>query len=264
MTKEQIYEQALQKALQESQIPAKHYLTLMELLKKRIAENAKMVEENKQLIESNNKLATKIESAQEKHLAQLAQYDKAIKNMQGASYIKGDPGKDGNHGQDGKTPTEQELLELIKPLIPDPEFIDEDKIVRSVLSKIDKPENGKDAVIDEESFMQKFVKYLKEKKPIDISDIRNWQSAKSTNKINMNDMRWHGAGISTLASIIIPVSGTINDTNVNFTSTSEPSILVINGSAYTPTGGNITWTYSSNAITLSIAIGIGGSIFGLK
>lgn len=61
----------------------------------------------------------------------------------------------------------------------------------------------------------------------------------------------------------IAISGTINDTNVTFTSGSEPSYLIINGAWYKPTGGAITWTYVGGTITLSVAIGSGSSIFGI-
>lgn len=68
-----------------------------------------------------------------------------------------------------------------------------------------------------------------------------------------------GTGIS-----LLTISGTIDDSNVTFTSTSQPKLLVINGGTYQPTGGAITWTYSGGTITLSSPIGTGGSIFGIS
>ncbi len=62
---------------------------------------------------------------------------------------------------------------------------------------------------------------------------------------------------------IIAISGTIDDSNKIFTAASEPTLLNINGSFYQKTGGNITWTYLAGTITLSSAIGTGGSIFGV-
>ncbi len=67
-----------------------------------------------------------------------------------------------------------------------------------------------------------------------------------------------GSGVS-----IITVSGTVNNSNTSFTASSEPSLLVINGEIYKPTGGEITWSYSGGTITLSEPVGTGGSIFGL-
>lgn len=67
-----------------------------------------------------------------------------------------------------------------------------------------------------------------------------------------------GGGFTELA-----ISGTIDDTNVDFTSASEPSYLIINGIWYKPTGGAITWSYAGGNITLSVPVGAGGSIFGV-
>lgn len=56
------------------------------------------------------------------------------------------------------------------------------------------------------------------------------------------------------------VVGTINDTNVIFTTPIQPQLLIINGLSYLPTGGSYTWTYSNGTITLSNPVGSGGSI----
>jgi len=67
-----------------------------------------------------------------------------------------------------------------------------------------------------------------------------------------------GGGLS-----IIAVTGTINDSNVTFTSATLPTLLNINGAFYQQTGGSITWSRTGTTITLSSAVGTGGSIFGI-
>lgn len=62
--------------------------------------------------------------------------------------------------------------------------------------------------------------------------------------------------------VIITITGTIDDSNITFTATSEPAQLVINGGIYKPTGGSITWSYLAGTITLSSPVGTGGSIYG--
>lgn len=69
-----------------------------------------------------------------------------------------------------------------------------------------------------------------------------------------------GGGGGSLTKIV--VSGTINDSNVTFTSASNPTYLVINGMWYEKTGGAITWSWSAGTITLSSAVGTGGAIWG--
>ncbi len=70
-----------------------------------------------------------------------------------------------------------------------------------------------------------------------------------------------GGGSGTLSPIA--VTGTIDDSNVTFTVASTPTFLVINGSIYQSTGGNITWSLSSSTLTLSSPVGSSGSIYGL-
>ena len=62
---------------------------------------------------------------------------------------------------------------------------------------------------------------------------------------------------------IVTVSGTINDSNLTFTSATEPTLLVINGLPYRSSGDAITWSYSSGTITLSAPVGAGGGIYGI-
>lgn len=62
---------------------------------------------------------------------------------------------------------------------------------------------------------------------------------------------------------ILAATGTINDSNKDFTFTSEPTLISINGVMYQKTGGAITWSFAGSTATLSSAVGTGGSIFGL-
>lgn len=62
---------------------------------------------------------------------------------------------------------------------------------------------------------------------------------------------------------VLDVSGDIDDSNLEFTVDSEPTLVIINGASYRATGGNITWTYEDTTLTLSSPIGSGGSIYAL-
>ena len=69
-----------------------------------------------------------------------------------------------------------------------------------------------------------------------------------------------GIGVSGLA--VLTATGIIDDSNTSFTFTSAPTFLIINGAMYQKTGGAITWS-GTTTVTLSIPVGINGSIFGL-
>lgn len=85
--------------------------------------------------------------------------------------------------------------------------------------------------------------------------------------VTVTDDVGNDASVVTIASTgglaQITISGTIDDSNVTFTASSLPDILVINGGLYRSTGGAITWSYVAGTITLSSPVGTGGSIFGL-
>lgn len=64
---------------------------------------------------------------------------------------------------------------------------------------------------------------------------------------------------------VIPVTGTKDDSNLIFASTTKPVLLNINGAFYLPSGGAITWTWVTGVITLSSPVGSqpSASIFGV-
>jgi len=77
-------------------------------------------------------------------------------------------------------------------------------------------------------------------------------------------------GILTLTTIastaILTATGTINDSNTDFTFVSLPSVIIMNGATYQQTGGAITWTWNAGTLTASLSspVGTGGSLFGIS
>lgn len=67
------------------------------------------------------------------------------------------------------------------------------------------------------------------------------------------------------SSAILTATGTINDSNLDFVFTQEPSYLVINGASARKTGGAITWSWTAGTLTatLSSPVGSGGDIWGV-
>lgn len=241
-----LIQEAVKKIMDEGQVPARHYLALMEQLKKRIQDHALVVQHNQKLIDSHNKVGATLESSQRQHLVQLARYDNEVQRLGSIDWT----------GKEGHTPTKSELLTLMTPLIP-PQA-DEDKIAKNILSQI-KVENGKDAIINEKDIVEKVVEYIKKNQSLDISNIRNWQSAKTKlgGRFDMNDQRWHGAGSSSGAATVYsetPV-GAINGINTVYTVSNTITTVIgfwINGqfihpSEYSATGTTITFVTALDA-----------------
>lgn len=95
---------------------------------------------------------------------------------------------------------------------------------------------------------------------IDAKHIKNLP--KATRERVMLGGSGKGAGLGT--SALLTVTGTIDDSNLTFTVTEEPAVLLINGGMYRRTAGAITWTYSGGTITLSEPVGSNGAIYGIR
>ena len=73
-----------------------------------------------------------------------------------------------------------------------------------------------------------------------------------------NDITITATGTAALTPIAM--TGTINDTNVDFTAASEPSLVIINGASYRHGKGV---TIAGTTITLDNPVGVGGDLYGL-
>ncbi len=63
---------------------------------------------------------------------------------------------------------------------------------------------------------------------------------------------------------VLTVTGTRDDSNVTFTTVSEPAIVVINGASYRSTGGSITWSWAAGTLILSSPVGQGGDVYAIS
>lgn len=66
--------------------------------------------------------------------------------------------------------------------------------------------------------------------------------------------------IGALQTTILAATGTVDDSNLDFTFTTEPLLIVINGASYRKGHG---WSWSVGTATLDFPVGTGGDIYGL-
>lgn len=183
-----------------------------------------------------------------------------------------------NDGQDGHTPTEEELLNIIMPLIPEPIpgepglNADEDKIIQSVLSKIPKPKDGKNPSVQE--VVKATLSHLQNLKGNDRPSLKMFREADDligTVSLHKNmmrnmpksliegDQRWggHGGSSSGGGFTILPTTVVPNGSTQVFTfltATAQPSLICIDG-AFTPAIDNLgatqwTWVQATQTATL--------------
>lgn len=222
-------------------------------------------------------------------------------------------------GEDGKTPTNEELRDLIRPLIPAPlkgekgdkgdtkiveKVIERTEVIKEQPIVTEKITNEVKEVAKYEEPLQIAEKLntLKEEVGIDvIKDLRKELDSKTNGGVRVIGGRAGiqlyvdgtkqglvqmvnliaGAGVTltynrnsgrnditisndSVAGTVLEATGTRDDSNVDFTFTSEPSIIVINGASYRPTSGSITWTWVGSTATLSAPVGNGGDIYGIR
>lgn len=146
--------------------------------------------------------------------------------------------------------------------------------------------DGKDAVIDHDAIIQA-IRTLPDGKKLKVKDIEGLEQTIKAFSNQLGRGYLHGGGVPSLSAgsnitltpksdggftisssggglTRVTITGTIDDSNVTFTSASEPDILVINGIWYESTGGAITWSYLAGTITLSVPVGTGGTIWGYE
>jgi hypothetical protein len=63
---------------------------------------------------------------------------------------------------------------------------------------------------------------------------------------------------------VVTTASVIDDANLTFVFNDDPSLVNINGAFYTQTGGAITWSKVGATVTLSLPVGTGGHIYGIK
>lgn len=198
---------------------------------------------------------------------------------------QGPPGARGVPGMPGQTYTMEHIVQEVMRMVrlpKDGKPADENKIAKRVLGQVQKlmPKFDKEDVLQETLSRIVTGKIIKPEH-IDglLQTLRSHQE-----QIRSKGAYIHGGGDSVLAGTnvtitkvgsrkvisassagitIIAVAGTKDDSNVTFTAASEPKLLNINGAFYQKTGGTYTWSYAAGTITLNIAIGTGGAIFGM-
>jgi hypothetical protein len=120
--------------------------------------------------------------------------------------------------------TDEDIEDFVKKVTPikgvhykdgeDGKDIDEDELIAKVIKKLNLKDGkpGKDGTNADPKDVVKLLKELPEKETLDISDLRNSAQLRSAigklGKLDMNDQRWHGGGITGVNTDKITVSDT--------------------------------------------------------
>lgn len=251
--KDEIMHKAVAKMLEEANVPARHHLKLMEVLKKHIDEGNKDRAIWLKVTEKHTKLIAENE-------AKNKAYDEEIKRLHTLPHIKGEPGKPGSSikgdpgepGQDGTSPSIE-------------------TVVQEVLSRIPMPKNPKGQPLDIGEIILEVIKSLTDSKnPLlttaNLKDItpftQRLQSAINQNSqgFNFNGKRikfeelMHGGASnkSTSSSKVSDLSSQCTGSNLIFTIPVFTTILTLMGTdapiIYRPT---VDFTATGTTLTLA-------------
>jgi hypothetical protein len=199
-----------------------------------------------------------------------------IKLKKGEKGDKGDRGSDGNDGKDGKDGEKGDKGD--KGLDGSPDTVE--KIIDKINDLPTDDESKKIDIAHIKGIKQdkKGVSFVSGPRGIDIyvdgtlkghsqyiNFIAGTNISITHNAVGeRNDITISSSGGVGGSFTVLTATGTVDDSNATFTFTDEPQLVVINGAAYAPTGGAITWSYNAGTVTLSSAVGTGGNIYAMK
>ena len=151
-----------------------------------------------------------------------------VRPIKGVDYFDGEDGKDADEEKIvskivKKIPTKDEIIASIK--LPQPEKIDEDKLLKKFLNQLPEP---KVLTIDD------IIQELKKGKHLELRDIKGA-------RLDMSDQRWHGGGLSNITGLI--TAGT-NITITGSGTKTDPYVINSTGGG-TPGGSNTQLQYNN-------------------
>lgn len=246
-----LVQKGLQKALEEQQVPLQQHMKVVQALSKALAAHKADINLNHVLMNRHALQLTERDQAtaqeREAHKKQLVQYENKIDSYEieiarHKTLLKGEAGK---HGNDGISPSIDEILSRVIPLIP----------------IAGKGKAGKDAIFDKDSFKKEMVEYIRKEKPLDISHIKGaqefvMQTGQKNIKIKMEELL-HGGGGSGggTATKSIDLSAQCTGSNKAFNIPSFTTALSLMGSDAPIVYRPITdWSASATTLTLTAAV----------
>jgi hypothetical protein len=135
-------------------------------------------------------------------------------------------GVNGVAGKDGKNADEEAIIRFVLTKFPKVPTKEE------ILASIPKPQDGKDAVVDEDKIIEDLIDRLKKKKELDISHIRNSNQFTFGNKKYKFEELMHGGGSGSATSVItysVDLSAQADGLNKVFTVPTNTDFILLSG-----------------------------------
>lgn len=241
--RQNILPDVLKKTIEDTKVPQAYLLRVFKALREQIAKHNKDIGDWGGFLQNH-------QGQMKLHEERISRYHQEFERVQ--QIKQGEPGLAGKDGVNAEAPALEEIVQAVLPHIPAPM----------------RGEDGKDATVDEERLISLLLERVKKEKPFDMSHIKGAQdfifnTSQKSVRIKFEELM-HGGGSSSGGGLsIITVTGVVDDSNVTFSTATQPTLLNINGAFYQQVGGAITWSYAGTTITLSSPVGVGGQIYGV-
>lgn len=179
----ELFKESLKEVLENAKVPMNQHLGALKVIEMNLAKAKKDRETHQNFALQHARQMSEHQRHMQEHDVQISAYQKELERSRGlAKGEMGEKGEDGRDGVDGLSPSINEIVAQVLPLIPQPE----------------KGEPGQNAVFDEEIFMSKVIDRLKKDKPLDLSHIKNAQdfvlrTSQKNIKVKLEEML-HGGG----------------------------------------------------------------------
>lgn len=190
-------------------------------------------------------------------------------------------------GEDGHTPTEEELTALIEPLIPDPIRGDDGKspteeeilgMIRPLIPEPIRGADGRKITAEEVREKLKSLRGIHRLSVLDLKDLEwlrskdgmNWSSAgfkvytdSTLTGDGSSSNPLHVAGGGGGGFTELTATGAVNGANASFAFTKVPSYIVSDGAWYKKLDNNGNAQWSSSGLTVTMVIPPQSAIFGI-
>lgn len=253
----ELFHESLVGVLENAKVPMQQHLGALKVIEMNLAKSKKDRDTHQQFMLSHAKHMAA-------HSSQLKAYDQKINDLTTQidhlkSLVKGEPGDagytpvKGKDYFDGKTPSVPsiaEIVEAIKPHIPEPL----------------KGDKGDNATFDKDTLVREIISYIKTQKPLDLSHIKGaqefvMQTGQKNIKVKFEELM-HGGGSGGGNTGTAVYNEVVSGSGTSWALTNTPTTGTLRlyangqrlipgaGNDYTLSGGNITTALSWSAGTL--------------
>ncbi len=175
--KKEIVTKAVERAMNEHQVPARQLLAAIKNLESVMGDHALAVSELKRISANHDTGEARAQEMMDGYEMLTLEFQSLLASLQTelerVSSIKPEPGKD------GVSPKLEDIVLALKPHLPKPNEVDPQQIVAQVIELLPKTEEAlvqEQEPLDVDALFDQFIARIQKERPIDVSHLKNAES----------------------------------------------------------------------------------------